>query len=292
VLDLISVADMTESMFANPEGARLGQNIIEADIFLGNNEINLVFIPLPVFNRLADGDHPYSMIPGQTINEVSGEIPVEWALRYRNTGEKVSVSVVGGEVHNRMAIFSVGSSGIDRIHEKFLFGGVGMTIATDPFLWKLEGRYSYKMPFQSFTKVQACGGCELVDSPSGFYSDDQVAVTLGFDWNAGDAGMFIVESTYSLEKENFARGEKTTWSAALGWSKSTLRDQLVISVFAIFPESFEDVVARGMVDWSVRDDLSVAFQYTAIFANSGNLEMKAIEEYDRADVVVKYHFEL
>jgi hypothetical protein len=71
VSDVISARDATKAFFAQPQEARIGQNTIRVDWFLPKQEIQLIFIPYPVFTRYTDRDHPYSLIPGVEIHRAS-----------------------------------------------------------------------------------------------------------------------------------------------------------------------------------------------------------------------------
>lgn len=282
VMDLISVSDLTESLFANPEEARLGQNIIGADLFLEQIELNFVFSPWPAYGRFTSSDHPYSLAPGVKINEPSLEREVEAALRVAGVFDKVTFSFAGGRVSNRVPLFSLASdlSSLDPLYEPFYFAGFGSTLAFDPFLWKFEARYAFDKPFQNYTPI--------VD---GFYLEDELAFTLGADLNLGDAGFIIVEGSMSLPESDFTQIENAIWMAAAGWSISAFQEQVSFSLFAIAAESIENIILRAALDWFMSDDLSLSVQYTGIWMGGGG-EYGALADQDRAGILIKYHFNL
>lgn len=302
VVDLVSAADMTESLFANPEEARLGQNIIGLDFFFTAFELNLVFSPYPLFNRITDNGHPYSLIPGAQINNDPENRTPEYAGRLKFTSGKIALSFAGGNVHNRLPLFSLNEDlvSLDPVYKTSFFTGIGGTLALDPFLLKLEARYSFKKPFQQTVVIPFCdaNGCSDMTIPDGTYREDEMAYTLGFDFNAGKIGFFILEASIILPEMYFDSPENLSWLAALGWSKSLFRDQLDLSVFLIAADAIENIILRASAKWTIIDNLSVSAQYTGIWMNgsTGNSAesqyYESLEDFDRFDLIVRYHFAL
>jgi hypothetical protein len=108
VSDVISARDATKAFFAQPQEARIGQNTIRVDWFLPKQEIQLIFIPYPVFTRYTDRDHPYSLIPGVEIHRASDYgREVEGGAQYTAYFGGGAVSLFAGRFYNRDPLFRI-----------------------------------------------------------------------------------------------------------------------------------------------------------------------------------------
>jgi len=128
--------------------------------------------------------------------------------------------------------------------------------------------------------------------PTGFTREDEFALTTGLDLNAGDAGFFILEGTIALSESNFNTAKTLKPMAAVGWSASFFLDQVSLSLFAIFTESLENVIARAQLDWAITDHFSMAAHYTGIWMGSPDEYYQSLAEMDRATLVFRYHFNM
>ncbi|MDH5720876.1 MAG: hypothetical protein OEZ13_09735 [Spirochaetia bacterium] len=289
VVDLISVADMTEALFANPEEARLGQNIIELDFFAKRFEANLVFVPYPLFNRMVDQDHPYSYTVGVKVENAPLKRKPEAAIRLRYIGDAFSISALAGYVHNRNPIYEATDSvtTLDSVYKPSPFAAFESSYAFDPFLLKFESRYSFDKAFQKTGCLTA--DCLPSPLPDGYFKEDEAAMTAGLDYNAGDSvGFFILESSFILPESDF-KGSPVIMTAA-GWTGSFYRDTIKTALFMIFFESIENLIARAQIEYSISDNFSFITQYTGIVIQKKKEQYGFFDKLDRADLLLRYYF--
>lgn len=299
IFDLLTPADMAEAFFANPEEARLGQNVLAVDFFLGKFSANFVFVPFPVFNRTVDGDHPYSLTAGLDIAKEPLSRKPEAGLRLDWKGRRFSSSVLGGWVQNRAAVYQVifdpttFDPSLEPLHQGYFFGGLSGELALDPFLLKLEGRYSNQAPFQRLEMLPACAfiGCPVIYAPAGITSDDEVAVSGGFEFNAGQGGFILAEASYTLRKSFYNDPAQGQWMAGAGWNGKFYRDLFSLGVFVFFIEDWQNVMARAQLDFRVSNLSSITFQGTLISIKSGNTDYLLLDNFDRCDLAWKFHFD-
>ncbi len=291
VTDLVSAVERSESFFANPEEARLGQNSLKLEYFGKNSETGLLFIPYPRFDRFTDGDHPYSYLPGYTIKEKRGKRACEGGIRQTIRFPRGALSFMGGWFNNREPLLShsftpEGDLQFFKEYEPGLFSGVSTNWAYDPLLIKFDFAYHHN---RSRQKVQAATGL-----PDGISHGKELDATAGIDYNGGRVGSFILEVSASLPfgKNEELPQERKIILVSGGWSNTYFSDNLKVNAFCLIFEKPGNILFRIDGEFLVTDLLSVYLQYTGIVTGSKDIEYSRFSNYDRADLALRYNFDM
>lgn len=300
LVDVVSAMDMTESFFAKPEEARLGQNSIKLEYFGSKQELSFLFNPWPVANRITELDHPYALLPGQNIEKRSTEFDYELGGRYNRSFAGGSLALMAAWIQNRTPLFNFaaddsGNLSFKQQFSNYAFLGTSFNIAFDPVLLKVEAAYSFDKPYQQILFVPDCtneGTCVEVELPNGFAKEDEVAFMLGFDLNMGSWGMLIVEGNLSrrLDVGENAAYSQNIFLSGLAWSNTFLRDDLTVSTFAYFIESWKNLVGRVQLEYKWNDYLSSMIQYTAVIIEYNREDYGYYADLDRFDISMSWHF--
>lgn len=284
--DRLSVSNLSRTFFANPEDIISGQNSIKVDIFKMHRRFSAVFVPYPLFDKIDDGSHPYSITPGASVEKPSAHRKPEMLFRLSFDQDRSAFSLLAGWVNNREPLLSADrhNSGVvpfDRIHKPYFFTGILGTQVYDPILLKAELIAERKRPRQT-----ACDG-----KPNGYLRGDNISLLVGLDYNAGDYGTFTIESAGECIEDNAKQlGDTTNWRAALGWSRALLNDRLKIDTAAIALNSPDNLVMRLNISYDLTNNLTLSAKLNGIFIGDPDMQYDRIENYDRMDCVLAYHF--
>ncbi len=316
VTDVVSPTDMTQAFFANPGENRLGQNMARIDFYFDNSDLSFVASPWPEFDRITDGDHPYSFLGLGGNSSMSGgsggDTPIrlkekdtkydpEGGVRYNRIMGKSEAAVMAGWFHVRQPIIDLEmtSGGIDiyKVYQPYLFMGGSLTYAMDPVLFKLEGGYGKDKPVQRIIESQFCvsgGSCIDVQLPAGFMKVDQIAVSAGVDINLGSYGTIIGEGSLQQNQSNDPEiyPDRDMVSVGAGYSNTFLKETLSFSIFGFFLEDYRNILYRAQATYKATDNFSVFIQYTQIEIGSYQTDYSAMADFDRGDLMFQYHFDL
>ena len=296
VLNVLTASDRTQSFFANPDEARLGQNSIKVEWFNKNNHLSLLFIPYPVYDRITDNDHPYSITPGLILKNARNTREVEGALVYDRQIPRGGFSLLAGRVNNRSPVISSDliTASFYKNYQPFWFTGASINVATAPFLWKAELGYHFDQPQQRLTMIPAplCTANCIV--PSGVAERDRISSMIGFDYNAGNQGNLIYEMSYTsmIDADNGYAQNRGVLTYALGWSNTYLKDDLSTVAFLYAIESIRNLLFRLQATYKFDDRFSVMAQYTGIFIGAFTQDYGIFADLDRVDLMLTYNFDL
>ena len=275
VLDLVSPGDQTRLFFADPEDARLGQNLIRLNVYpVSGHELSLMYSPSARSGRYPSHGHPYQQFPD--YDQDDPKRLKESVLLYRYHFDSLDLSVSGGRVHQRAPVLSVDlSQGVIKgSHEPFSFYGIGLSRALTGWLLKAELALYQDYAFQK----------------DGFFETRDVhAAMIGFDYLHDQLGSFTAEGNV-IRPVDRARSEDDRSLYALSWTDTWLRDDLSLSLVHMGFKRFRNQLNRLHLSYRINDDWTVEGQYTHLSIK--DQEFKAFEHVDRIDLRLKYGFSL
>lgn len=300
VSDVISARDATKAFFAQPQEARLGQNSVRLDWYLPNQEIQLLFIPYPVFTRYTDRDHPYALIPSFEINKASAYgREVEGGAQYTAYMAGGAVSVFGGHFYNRDPLFRLRPTdfSFEAQHATYQTTGVNANFPLWGLLLKLDTAYQFGRLAQTATRIPnpSCPGvCNDISIASDVKRADQWGVTVGLDYNTTRWGSVILEYSIGAPTKRDAQllRDRAIQSYALGYSRAFVRDTLSLNTFLVTFIDYTNLLFRVNVTYKITDVISSYVQYTGVFITSGDPDLRIFDKYDRIDLQLSYAFDL
>jgi hypothetical protein len=297
VSDVISARDATKAFFAQPQEARIGQNTIRVDWFLPKQEIQLIFIPYPVFTRYTDRDHPYSLIPGVEIHRASAYgREVEGGAQYTAYFGGGAVSLFAGRFYNRDPLFRINPENFrfEAQHSPYNTTGFSANFPFAGLLLKAEGAYQFGRLNQTVVQLPNPETGELVSMPADVKKADVVGGTLGLDYNTTAYGSVILEYSVSAptQRDPTLVRDTAMHSYALGWSKNFLRDTLSFNSFAFTFLKYSNLLIRFNLTYKVTDAIGAYVQYTGVVIASGDPDLRIFDKYDRVDLQLSYAFDL
>lgn len=294
VMDMLQVFDKNivinraNYFFADPEEVRLGQNMLKLDFFSENDfYADLMFSPYPAFDRVTDFDHPYSLVKNKILDPQDSKRDVEGRLYAGKTLPKGQVAGYAGRFNNRLPILDARTSSPDRIlgiyKPYWSIGGAG-TMALEPFLLKAEAVYNFEKPQQS----------RLQNRPAGYKRYDELEIAIGADYNGGDYGLFTLELSGSapMEDDEDLAANRRRYYGAVSWSKDFLNDRLKLRNTTCFFESFKNYMSRFQLDYFFSNHVSITAKYTRFDINKRKDEYGYMNDFDRIDFSLNYHFNL
>jgi hypothetical protein len=291
VTDPVSAIDRSEYFFARPEEARLGQNTLKLEYFGKKSDTSLLFIPYPRFDRFSDRDHPYSYLPGSSIEEKNDTREYEGGIRQNIRFHRGSLSLMGGWFNNREPLLShtitpEGEILFFKEYKPGIFTGISTNLAFAPFLIKCDLAY---YPERSLQKIDVITGL-----PGGITRGKRIDGTIGLDYNGGKAGMFILEisGSHIFEKKDELAQKRNVLLGSAGWSDTYFSDDLKVNAFCFFFKKVNNILWRIEGEYSFSDQFSVYIQYTGIVIGSGDHEYSRFNDYDRIDLALIYNFDM
>lgn len=309
VTDVVSANDMTQSFFANPGETRLGQNMARLDLFFKNGDLSLVAIPFPAVDRITEGDHPYSFLGSAGSASMGGaslalkdsgeELEAEWGARLNVLMGKSEAAIMAGRFNVRQPIMSLqwagASAELIKHYEAYTFLGGSYNLVVDPLLFKVEAGYGRDKPMQGLDELLLCApACATLEIPGGVVRSDEAALSVGVDVNLGGMGSIIAEG--SIRKELGSTSGvypgRDVLSGGIGYSNTFAKELLSFSTFIFFLEDYRNILYRLQGSYKVSDKISVFAQFTQIEVGAYRESYGAIEDFDRGDVLIQYHFDL
>lgn len=296
VTDRVSVINRADYFFAEPEAVKLGQYMMRLAWFGLDGpdglEAGALFSPYPAFDRVAEGDHPYALVPGQDLHKRSDNREdrrdMEGSVFISREYSMGGISAYAGRFNNRFPILAAAVSGDSilfyDIHEPYWSAGTALTLAVEPFLLKAELAWHWDKPLQA----SASG------LPAGYIREDQAELALGTDINLGSAGMLTLEylAAIPVEKNDALAVNRTTHTAGILWSDRYLSDKLSLEVVSLFPESLKNMINRFRAEYFLTDTVSVSAQYTRFDIREKLRDYGFMDAYDRIDFCLNFDFNL
>ena len=281
-LDVVAPKDATQLLFASPEEARIGQNLISLDYFHEGLNIWLAASPSPAFDRLPEQGHPYGgpVIPGldeekDEGTEVYGKaeiITADWELAF-----------VAARAHLRSPLLGIAAPITPTLYyPDYRIIGVGATYVYSPFLLKLEVAHSTDYP-----------DWEAGASLSELERHQVSFVTAGLDWNSDYYGTVLLELSRSYASdESDLKGQLVNHTqAAVSWSKSFWRETVSLSATGLLLDSFSNRIARGDVAYRFMDDLELKLAGTSIAVEGGqSLLSEELGQFDRVEISLNWDY--
>ena len=287
VLDVVSPKDQTELFYARPEDTRLGQNLLKLDLWLGAQQLTVLYAPQPVMNRLPLHGHPYARYPD--FHEERSD-DAEAGLRWNGEFSGTSVALIGGRFHYRDPV--LGMAGLQVEGSLPLMDVAGITLAQTmgDVLVKVEAARYHDYPYQYFAIMQIPPNFIVVPAVE---MADTSAWMLGLDYNHDDWGSFILEvNGYMPDTEDEDKEVTSTLLAAASWTKNLLRDDLTLSLAHLAFETGGNQLQRLGVDFKITSAFILNTQYTRISIASDDEQYRAIEDFDRFDMGISWNFDL
>lgn len=300
VSDVISARDATKAFFAQPQEARLGQNSVRLDWYLPNQEIQLLFIPYPVFSRYTDRDHPYSLIPNVEIHKASAYgREVEGGAQYTGYIAGGAISIFGGHFYNRDPLFKFRPADFtfEAQHATYQTTGFNANFPLWGFLLKLDTAYQFGRLAQTAARIPnpACPGvCSDIKIADDAKKVDQWGATVGLDYNTTRWGSIIFEYSIGAPTKRDAQllRDKPIQSYAFGYSKAFIRDTLSLNTFLVTFIDYTNLLFRINLTYKITDVISTYVQYTGVFITSGDPDLRIFDKYDRVDLQLAYTFDM
>jgi len=277
VLDLISPSDQSQLFFADPEDARLGQNLIRLDAYpVNGHNFSLLYSPQAVNNRLVNRGHPYQSLP--EYKPESRQLR-EWSAVYRFNRDQLELSLMGGLVHQRIPLLKMDplTGQLQGSWNPFHYSGLAMTWSTSGWLLKAELAAYRNYGYQ---------GISLTGAPKPLIRDVRAAMA-GFDYQHSDLGTLTVEGNIMVpeEKNSYA---KTRSLYAFAWNKAFLNDDLTFSLSHLGFDRMANQLNRAGASFRLDDTWSLEQLYTHISIQDE--DFRSFENMDRYDITLKAGF--
>ncbi|MEZ4743226.1 MAG: hypothetical protein R3B45_12405 [Bdellovibrionota bacterium] len=284
VVDVVTPSNQAELFFSKPADARLGQDLAAIDIWAGtNNQLSLIYIPFPQLDRRPSLNHPYRLTPEAIEIKPENE---EGAARWNYEGSSLSIALLTGKFHLRSPLFSTDNLGqLQAEYPNYEIIGLTGQLNFQHLLVKGEFAYLPQFPQQSYILVN-----DTKKSPR-ITNLDSTASSLGFDFSHHTLGNFTLEVSYRQIIENFVEDENiNTTFGALTWNKSFFRDTLMISHTHMNLDSMQNLIERFAIKYKITDTIDIDTQYTWINTDKEDPNFAAINDFDRADIILSFHF--
>lgn len=275
VLDLVSPADQTMLFFADPEDARLGQNLVRLNIYpTEGQQLTLMHSPSARSGRYPGHGHPYQQFPDYQRDDPKHL--KEHVLLYQYNSDRLGVSLSGGRVHQRSPVLKADLSNgtFAGSHEPFSFYGLGASWAMTGWLLKAE-----LAQYQNYAYQKG----------PGFETRNVQAGMIGFDYLHDRLGSLTVEANV-IRPVNRNESDDDTSLYSASWTDTWLRDDLSLSLVHMGFKRFRNQLNRLHLSYRMNDDWTIESQYTHISIKDN--EFKAFEHVDRMDIKIKYGFSL
>jgi hypothetical protein len=287
IIDRLSVTDHGRAFFEDPEDIYSGQLTLKADLYFDAHRLSIAVVPYPLFDRVRDADHPYSLTSGQRLEPAERDWSPELAARYHLSADWGSVALAGGYVHNREPILraelnQLGEVSLHGEHQHYGYVGCTASLPIAPFLFKLELTYDHKRPAQSAAR--------FLMEPLGRVS--RASAVVGVDVNLGYWGTLVAEAQgqYPIEPGERLALRRPSARIAVAWNASFRNDNLDLSTTLIWLESLANVVARLEVAYDATNELRLAAKLIGFFINDRLTRYGRLGAYDRIDLSAEYSF--
>lgn len=287
VSDKMVIYDQSENFFADVEDITSGQNTVRIDFFSEYIKFCLIYVPYPLYDKIEDGDHPYSITPGIEL-EGPDNRKMEYAGYINLMFEKFQIKLIKGYVNNRLPVIGTKIDGtnikLQKEYNTYFFTGYILEYAYAPFLLKNEVVYNNNIALQKTEKNISSGQIE----------SDRIDIMTGIDINIGNWGTIINEHSMQIltKKNDKLATNRNIYNCAISWSNSYFSDTLDLIASLILLESIENRITRISMEYALLDNLSFKCQYTNILINKKEQTYNNIEDYDRIDLSMKYGFSL
>lgn len=278
VTDMVSPRDQAQSLFAKASETRLGQNLLQFDYYKEQTQYQLILIPLPVMNRNPPNGHPYSFTTGYDLQNRESDREVEGGLRVRKTLDKLDLSFMGGWFHVRDPLIVLGSE-LEETYKGFWMLGAASSLASDPFLFKVEIAYRNQEPRQSGFSF------ERVNS---------IYTMVGVDYSLGEWGTLLLESGlfFSIQDAKDSSLNKKVPSLVLGWSDTFWDEVFEFSSFLYWINQFQNFLGRVGLKYHITDHWTASSLFTVITADQNDSYLGSFRTFDRFDFSIQYAFDL
>lgn len=274
-LDIVAPKDSTQLLFASPEEARIGQNLVSLEYFKGGFSIWLAASPSPAFDRLPEPGHPYGGPPINLPEEKDDD--AEAYGKVELIREDWELALVAAKTHHRSPLLGISTELSPILYfPNYSIMGLGATYVMSPVLLKLEFAHSTDYPDWAAETIISSIERHKVSFLTG-----------GLDWNSDKWGSVLLEMSrsYASDESDF-NGQLVNHSqAALSWSTNFLRETLSISGTILLIDSAANRIGRGDIAYRFTDDLEFKFSTTSIAVEGGQSALSAdLSQFDRVEV--------
>lgn len=290
VSDYLSPWDYSESAFTSPEDARLGQLLINAQWYLGESRLQMIYSPWPLSNRYPGGDADTLMerLLGTTKISVEDNQPEvlqdhEILLRWQHSIDGSDISLLYSSLLSNDPIFYLTSAEGDSLttfsteYYRFHLISTSANYSMGNFLWKIETAYKHGMKYQSLEIVK----------------NNQWDIAIGVDYDANGAWnmAFEVLNQHIIDPlPSSSSIKKNTIHLVTRWSKNWLHDTLSTIMFLNYQLPYRDIIASAGVDYAVNDNTKVSLVGSVFHSTDVKSPGQLTKDWDQIVMTLNYTY--
>lgn len=284
VTDVLTPKDLSLLFFTDIEKARIGQFLLEWDLYLEKIEMNVYVIPYPLYNKSPEQGHPYGLPKALTLKNraafsKSKQDP-ELALRINRQWEWGSTAFLLASLHNRDPLMIMENLfTYKETHRRYFFTGLTSNIAFKNFLLKAEIAYEKDKPLQAQTNI---------------VKKDFLSSMIGFDYNHTQRGNWVLEYSVTgpLQQEDSLTQKDWQHLVLFSWSKNFLHEDLNLNLGLTFYDDLKNTLFSLNTRYHFNDSWQSSLSFTMIDFKRplSTLPFSNFNQFDRVDLSLKYSF--
>ena len=284
VTDVLTPKDLSLLFFTDIEKARIGQFLLEWDLYLEKIEMNVYVIPYPLYNKSPEQGHPYGLPKALTLKNreefsKSKQAP-ELALRINRQWEWGSTAFLLASLHNRDPLMIMENLfTYKETHRRYFFTGLTSNIAFKNFLLKAEIAYEKDKPLQAQTNI---------------VKKDFLSSMIGFDYNHTQRGNWVLEYSVTgpLQQEDSLTQKDWQHLVLFSWSKNFLHEDLNLNLGLTFYDDLKNTLFSLNTRYHFNDSWQSSLSFTMIDFKRplSTLPFSNFNQFDRVDLSLKYSF--
>lgn len=242
VNDVITPFDYTEQLLTDYGNVRLAQDMLVADCFMDNSQLQLFVTPEAKTTIFQHERLLLEVVPGQLSIDMTVDADEEWGMRYKWLGEGFDISLMYAKLYGNdpQVILNRGFVGAEIAH--FDMYGAGASMAMGRLLLKAEIAYKDSQPV-AFSTMLA----------------NRLDVAVGFEYTTRD-NHFFNAGVWATHFDNRYSDPQDIQVLTVGWQKTYFNDDLAMSLLGNWASSprFGSVTVLGEYQWTDYWNVSLA----------------------------------